>query len=86
MLDRQALPVRSNPMRFDMEIDVPGRELVVTFRRDGEVLDEFYCTGGTTAVTMLARGLLALRPVLQPGDVLSVEWRRRPNLIERGLG
>jgi hypothetical protein len=69
-----------------IDIDVPGRELVVTFRRDGEVLDEFYCTGGTTAVTLLARGLLALRPVLQPGDVLSVEWRRRPNLIEQGLG
>jgi hypothetical protein len=50
------------------------------------VLDQFHCTGGTTAVTMLARGLLALRPVLEPGDVLSVEWRRQPNLIEQGLG
>jgi hypothetical protein len=69
-----------------MEIDAPGGELVLTFTRDGEVLDQFHCKGGTTAVTVLARGLLALRPVLQPGDVLSVEWRRRPNLIEQGLG
>ena len=67
-----------------MEIDAPS-EFVVSFVRDGEVLVEFYCTGGTTAMTMLARGLLALRPVLEPGDVLSVEWRRRPNLIEQGL-
>ena len=64
-----------------MEIGAPAGDLVLTFTRDGEVLDEFYCTNGT-AVTTLARGLLALRPVLQPGDVLSVEWRRRPNLIE----
>jgi hypothetical protein len=72
-------------MRFDMEIDEPGRDLVVSFVRNGEVLDEFYCTDGT-AVTMLARGLLALRTALQPGDVLSVEWRRQANPIEQGLG
>ena len=60
-----------------MEIDAPS-EFVISFVRDGEVLDEFYCMGGTTAVTVLARGLLALRPAMQPGDVLSVEWRRRP--------
>jgi hypothetical protein len=73
------MPLRPNARLggIMIDIDAPGRELVVTFTRDGEVLDEFYCTGGTTAVTMLARGLLALRPVLQPGDVLSVEWRRR---------
>jgi hypothetical protein len=46
---------------------------------------EFCCTD-CTAVTVLARGLLALRTALQPGDVLSVEWRRQPNLIEQGLG
>jgi hypothetical protein len=67
-------------MRFDMEIDQPGRDFVVSFVRNGEVLDEFYCTD------MLARGLLALRTALQPGDVLSVEWRRQPNPIEQGLG
>jgi hypothetical protein len=39
-----------------MEIDEPGRDLVVSFVRNGEVLDEFYCTDGT-AVTVLARGL-----------------------------
>jgi hypothetical protein len=33
---------------------------------------------------MLARGLLALRPVLQPGDVLSVEWRSR-SVADRSL-
>jgi hypothetical protein len=68
-----------------MEIDAPGRDLVVSFVRNGEVLDEFCCTD-CTAVTVLARGLLALRTALQPGDVLSVEWRRQPNLIEQGLG
>jgi hypothetical protein len=73
------------PMGFDMEIDAPGPELVVSFVRDGQVLDEFCCTD-VTAVTVLARGLLALRTALQPGDVLSVEWRRRPNLSEQGLG
>jgi hypothetical protein len=71
-------------MRFDMEIDAPGRELVVSFVRNGEVLQEFCCCTDGTAVTVLARGLLALRPALQPGDVLSVEWRRQPNLSEQG--
>jgi hypothetical protein len=66
-----------------MEIETSGPELVVSFVRNGQVLNEFYCTDGT-AVTTLARGLLALR--MQPGDVLSVEWRRQPNLIGQGLG
>jgi hypothetical protein len=47
-----------------MEIDASGPELVVSFVRNGEVLNEFYCTDGT-AVTALARGLLAPRTVLR---------------------
>jgi hypothetical protein len=51
-----------------MEIDAPGRELVVSFVRNGEVLDEFYCTDGT-AVTMLGA-----RP-LSPAHRVAA-WRR----------
>jgi hypothetical protein len=68
-----------------IEIDVLGRELVVTFVSDGQTVDKFICTDGHAALR-IALIILSLHGELHAGDVLSVEQRRRPNLIEAGLG
>jgi hypothetical protein len=65
-----------------VEITIPGHELVVTFSRDGVVADCFYCTDGKLALVIL----MTSGEELQHGDVLSVERRRRPAVIEQGLG
>jgi hypothetical protein len=67
-----------------LEIDM-NRELVLTFTREGEVADRFYCQDGMVALK-LAMVILVMQTELQEGDVLAVERRQRGNLIERGLG
>jgi hypothetical protein len=65
---------------------VIGHELVVTFARDGDVVDRFYVSDGKLAWRLALIMIATHGEELQAGDVLSVEQRRRPNLIEAGLG
>ena len=65
---------------------VIGHELVVTFTREGELVDRFYCADGKLAWRLALIIIATHGEELQAGDVLSVELRRRPNLIEAGLG
>ena len=65
---------------------VIGHDLVVTFTREGEVVDRFYCTDGRLAWRLALIIIGTHGDELQAGDVLSVEQRRRPNLIEAGRG
>jgi hypothetical protein len=69
------------------EIDVVlGHDLVVTFTREGEIVDRFYCSDGRLAWRLALIIIATHGEELQAGDVLSVEQRRRTNLIEAGLG
>jgi hypothetical protein len=65
---------------------VLGHELVVTFTREGEVVERFYCANGAMAWRITLIVVATHGDELQAGDVISVEQRRRGNLIERGLG
>jgi hypothetical protein len=60
---------------------VLGNELVLTFTRDGKVVDRFHVNGRMLAWRLGLIIVATYGPELQPGDTLSVE-RRRPSLIE----
>jgi hypothetical protein len=61
-----------------------GREITISFIRDGEAINRVHCKDTQMAITV-ARGILARMRDLQPGDLLIAEWRQ-PNLISQGLG
>jgi hypothetical protein len=69
----------------ELDIEV-GRQIVVTFTREGEVVDRFYCTDGRLAWRLALVILATHGDELHGGDALTVTERRRPNLIEAGLG
>jgi hypothetical protein len=57
-----------------------GKELVVTFTRDGVVQDRF-----VYATLKLALLTLAMHAEIEEGSMLTIERRRAPTLIDRGL-
>lgn len=60
-------------------------DLCVTFISDGDVVDRWYVSDGEAALKV-ALIVLSLHGALYAGDCLQVEKRRRPTLIEAGLG
>jgi hypothetical protein len=52
---------------------VIGHDLVVTFTREGEVVDRFYCSDGRLAWRLALIIIATHGEELQAGDVLSVE-------------
>jgi len=64
---------------------VIGHDLVVTFTRNGKVVDRFYCADGKLAWRLGLIVVATYGDELQAGDMLSVE-QRRPSLIDAGLG
>ncbi len=65
---------------------VLGNDLVVTFKRDGEIVDRFYCSDGKLAWRLALIIIATHGDELLAGDALTCEARKRPNLIEQGLG
>jgi hypothetical protein len=65
---------------------VLGNDLVVTFTRDGGIVDRFYCSDGKLAWRLALIVIATHGDALLDGDELTVKARRRPNLIERELG
>jgi hypothetical protein len=61
-----------------------GKELVVTFTRDGVVQDRFVCPD-VHATLKLALLTLAMHAEIEEGSMLTIERRRAPTLIDRGL-
>jgi hypothetical protein len=65
---------------------VLGNDLVVTFTRDGGIVDRFYCSDGKLAWRLALIVIATHGDELLAGDALTVEARRRKNLVEAGLG
>jgi hypothetical protein len=65
---------------------VLGNDLVMTFTRDGEIVDRFYCSDGKLAWRLALIVIATHGDELLAGDELTVKARRRPNLIEQELG
>jgi hypothetical protein len=60
------------------------QNLLVTFSHEGEVEHMSICPDGDKALSA-ATNILWLQDTLRAGDCLKIEWRRTPDLIERGL-
>jgi hypothetical protein len=62
----------------------PSGYLLVTFSREGETELMQTCENGDRALKA-ALIMLAQQDALRAGDKITVEWHRRPTLIEQGL-
>jgi hypothetical protein len=62
-----------------------GKELVVTFTRDGVIQERFVCPD-VHATLKLALITLAMHAEIEEGGMLTIERRRAPTVIDRGLG
>ena len=62
-----------------------GRDLVVTFSREGETEAMQVCDTGENALKA-AQTMLEMQDALRAGDSIKVEWHRPQTLIDRNLG
>jgi hypothetical protein len=66
--------------------DTPHRndDLLVTFRREGQVEATHIVNDGEKAL-MAAERMLSMQDALRAGDSITVDWHKRPTVIEQGV-